>query len=418
MFIHRIWYKLLNASICIAGVVVIFLLPLSVIAHTSQNVENVQQKIKEHQEKINKNKENLRELELQLKEDEREISIINNQLKKSKADLANAQHRLAQLRTEQNRLLEKKEQQLEMLSKQLTDAYKLGSSDYVKLVFNQEDPNLIGRALEYHIYINKSRTELIENITTLIAQVERNRTQIEGNNQELKMIIEARDNESELLKVRKRQKEETYSAINENIKKEEKKVEILKVKLQKEVEINQKKIALENRKKEEERIAQAKAQATEHGKSANDAAKQTIEQIEKERLKGLKNQKGSLLWPVTGRIVKKYGDSRAGELKWTGLLLQSRQKDKNDVISIADGDVVMASPLDGYGLIIVLDHGDGYLSIYGNNNSVTRKVGDRVKKGDIIGYYDQTNQSLESSLYFEIRYKGSPINPQKWLRKN
>ncbi len=416
MFIQKKLYKLFSASISIAGAILVFLLPFSVVAQSSKNIENVQQEIKDHQDKINKNKENLKELEIQLKKDEEEISRINKQLKKSKTDLANAQHRLAQLRTEQKRLIEKKERQLQMLSKQLTEAYKLGSSDYIKLVLNQEDPNLIGRALEYHIYINKSRAELIDSTTNLIAQVEQNKKSIEGNNQELKQIIEYHDNESELLKVRKKQKEETYTAINENIKKEEKKVELLKIKLQQEIEANQKKIAQEKRKKEEERIAQAKAKAAEQGESANEAAKKTIAQIEKERLKGLKNQKGNLLWPVSGKIIKKFGESRAGELKWTGMLLQSSQNNK-EVLSIAEGDVVMASPLEGYGVIVVLDHGDGYLSIYGNNNTVTKKVGDRVKKGDVIGYYDPSNRSLESSLYFEIRYKGSPINPQKWLKR-
>ncbi len=408
-----------GAGLLCAGVMLSLSLCLSTAdAASKADVASMKKELKEHQESIAKNRENLKELELLLQRYESEIARINQQLSRSKTELTNAQHRLARLKAEQRKLLKEKEIQTELLSRQIAEAYKLGSSDYVKLVFNQEDPNLIGRALEYHGYINRARADLIEDLEKLIAQTRKNQTEIEGNNQELKAIIENHDSEAELLKLRKKKEQETYAVINQNIRNEEKKVEVLKSRLQAEIEASQKKLAEQKRQQEESRIAQAKAEAEKQGLSADDATRQTIEQIERERPKGLKSQKGKLIWPVTGRVVKRFGESRAGELKWSGMLLQSGRNAGNGVVSIADGDVVMASPLEGYGIIVVVDHGEGYLSVYGNNQKAVRKVGEHVRTGDLLSYYDQSNHSLESSLYFEIRYKGSPVNPQKWLRKN
>ncbi len=418
MFIHQKWYKLYNVS-CVAAGVALLLSIYSEESQATQNssIETIQKEIQESKEKINQNKKDLRELQSQQKQMENEIKEINNKLSKSQKELVESRHRLAKLRTEQEKLNNEKEQQIQMLSNQLVEAYKLGSSDYVKLIFNQEDPNTIGRALEYHIYVNRARTEKIENIHRTIAAIKQNQGAIEYENQKISSNIENQKTEKLLLSQKKKEKEQKSEEIKKETKKEEKKLGRLQARLNQEIEKNQRLLAEEKHRKEQERIKIAKAEAEKHGESTNEAAKKALEQIEKERLPGLKSQKGKLAWPVTGKTVKKFGDSRAGELKWSGLLLQSPNHRKTEVVAIADGDIVMASALEGYGLIVVVDHGAGYLSVYGNNRDVAIKVGERVKKGELLGYYDQNNKSLESSLYFEIRYKGSPINPQKWLTK-
>ena len=87
------------------------------------------------------------------------------------------------------------------------------------------------------------------------------------------------------------------------------------------------------------------------------------------------------------------------------------------VKAIAKGDIVLATELSGYGFIIAIDHGDGYISLYGNNRDNLKKVGDRVNAGELIAYTDSDSYQLEGALYFEIRHKGVSINPSKWLKK-
>ena len=102
-------------------------------------------------------------------------------------------------------------------------------------------------------------------------------------------------------------------------------------------------------------MKQVKIHAKEEGKSQTDAEKEFKEKLEKEKLSGFEKLKGNLVWPANGKILKKYGDSRAGELKWMGLLIRSKNQ---QVKAIAKGDIVLATELSGYGFIIAIDHGD------------------------------------------------------------
>lgn len=395
----------------------------SEIQNYQAEIEKKNQEIRQHDENIRKNKESIRQIQGEIDRIDSQIKNIERQLHELNRKKTDTQHELMLLRTQQKKLSKEKDIQIQILSRQLVEAYKLGSSDYVKLVFNQEDPNLIGRMLEYHIYINKARTDLIENISKLSSQIELNETEITGKTRQNKQIIEDLNTQMSLYKVKKDEKEKISAIKKEQTKQEEKEREVA-VKAKKDFEnalaqAEKNKRMLEAKKKQEndEKIAKAQEEAKKTGKSEQEAAQKTIAIIENEKLKGLKGQKGSLTWPVTGRIVKNFGSARAGELKWTGILIQSRQPGQHEVVSVAEGDVVGTNHITGYGMIAVIDHGEGYMSVYGNNKTITRKVGEHVKKGELIGYYDDTNGYLEESLYFELRYNGSPINPVKWLKK-
>lgn len=417
MFIHFVMNKLTGVLAMTMLSAVFFLFSSSASATGKSELEKVQHEIKNHQKVIQEKQDNLEALQKQLAKDEKEFNNINKKLKNTKQKLRNSKEKLNKLLEQQQKLLKEKNQQLDQLSKQITEAYKIGSSDYLKIILNQEDPNTIGRTLEYHAYINRARIKAIQNIESLISELSKNQQSIESNNQELNRLVENHHNEAQILHLRKTQKEKTAESIKLNLKREEQKLLKLKdteKRLLQEIAQNQKRIEEENRRKEQEEIAQAKAKADKEGTSTKEAEEKTLARLQSGHLKGLLPSKGKLPWPLNGKIIKRFGDSRAGELTWTGILIKPNAP---QVTSIADGNVVMAGPLDGYGIIIVVDHGDGYWSLYGNNRSVARSVGDRVKKGDILGYYNQNSSLLESSLYFEIRHKGKPLNPEKWLRR-
>ncbi|NOQ93028.1 MAG: peptidoglycan DD-metalloendopeptidase family protein, partial [Methylophaga sp.] len=125
---------------------------------------------------------------------------------------------------------------------------------------------------------------------------------------------------------------------------------------------------------------------------------------------------GSLAWPIKGKVLARYGSSRnLGKLTWQGILI-STPAGKN-IVASAPGRVVFADWLRGFGLLVIIDHGDQYMTLYGNNETLLTKVGDSVSTGDWIAQSGDKGIHQHAGLYFEIRHKGSPTNPLKWLGK-
>ena len=254
----------------------------------------------------------------------------------------------------------------------------------------------------------------IDTISNLIRQ---NHEELVKNNQKLQQIVKEHNNNADQYKIKQKKTTETLIAINKSIQNEEQTLKNLKKaeqNLLNSIAENQRLLEEKRKKQAEEELKQVKIHAKEEGKSQTDAEKEFKEKLEKEKLSGFEKLKGNLVWPANGKILKKYGDSRAGELKWMGLLIRSKNQ---QVKAIAKGDIVLATELSGYGFIIAIDHGDGYISLYGNNRDNLKKVGDRVYAGELIAYTDSDSYQLDGALYFEIRHKGKSVNPSKWLRK-
>jgi septal ring factor EnvC (AmiA/AmiB activator) len=118
-------------------------------------------------------------------------------------------------------------------------------------------------------------------------------------------------------------------------------------------------------------------------------------------------------WPVPGQMLADFGQSRAGgKMRWDGVLIAAPAG--TEVRAIRPGRVVYADWLPGLGLLMVLDHGDGYLSLYGHNQDLTRQVGDRLADGDVFAHVGDTGGQARPALYFEVRRNGRPVNPRQW----
>ena len=132
------------------------------------------------------------------------------------------------------------------------------------------------------------------------------------------------------------------------------------------------------------------------------------------KLKGLSKLKGKLKWPSKGRISRSYGSRKEGYLTWKGVLLSLPSG--RTVKSIHHGKVLFADWLKGYGLVTIVDHGQGYMSLYGHNQALMKSVGDMVEAGEPIALSGQSGGQAQSGVYFEIRYQGKPVNPKTWCR--
>ena len=383
----------------------------------NEKLEQIQKEIENHKKLIEKKQNDFNELKKQLEKDQEEFHQISEQLKRSKQKLSDTKDQIKKLEKEQLDLLEKKDNQLQILKIQLSEAYKLGKNDYIKLILNQQNPNQIGRILEYYHYISVARIEIIKEIDSISNLIRQNHEELVKNNQKLQQIVKEHNNNADQYKIKQKKTTETLIAINKSIQNEEQTLKNLKKaeqNLLNSIAENQRLLEEKRKKQAEEELKQVKIHAKEEGKSQTDAEKEFKEKLEKEKLSGFEKLKGNLVWPANGKILKKYGDSRAGELKWMGLLIRSKNQ---QVKAIAKGDIVLATELSGYGFIIAIDHGDGYISLYGNNRDNLKKVGDRVYAGELIAYTDNDSYQLDGALYFEIRHKGKSVNPSKWLRK-
>jgi murein hydrolase activator len=124
--------------------------------------------------------------------------------------------------------------------------------------------------------------------------------------------------------------------------------------------------------------------------------------------------RGKLTWPAQGRVLSRFGETRAGGLKWEGVLMAAERG--SAVHSIYHGRIVYADWLAGLGLLVIVDHGGGYMSLYGHNDSIYRKVGERVDAGDEIAAVGDSGGRPRPELYFEIRRGGQPVDPRPWFR--
>jgi septal ring factor EnvC (AmiA/AmiB activator) len=142
----------------------------------------------------------------------------------------------------------------------------------------------------------------------------------------------------------------------------------------------------------------------------------SADDLKKLQSKSFTQRKGNLMWPVKGKIINSFGAQRQGSVKWDGLRIQAANG--ADVYAIHGGRVMYADSLRGQGLLMVLDHGDGYMSLYAHNDVLLHESGEWVQPGDVIARVGNSGGEKESGLYFEIRQNGEPVNPAPWLTKH
>ena len=162
---------------------------------------------------------------------------------------------------------------------------------------------------------------------------------------------------------------------------------------------------------EQEQLTKLKAQ-----ESNLTAALQKLEALMQKEidLNGLSKLKRKLSWPVKGRIMRSFGSRKQGYLKWKGVLLSASIG--KQVRTIHNGTILFSDWLKGYGLLTVIDHGDGYMSLYAHNQTLLKSVGDRVETGEPIALVGQSGGVDQAGLYFEIRHQGKAVNPKLWRR--
>lgn len=328
------------------------------------------------------------QLTRELEEAEKTVGTARGSLDKLRRERAVHAARRAEL-SEQRR---KEESALaadrDLLERQVRAAYLIGPQEPLKLLLNQKDPAQTGRMLEYYRYFGRSRAAQIAEIKRHLGEI---------------TVLDAAlaDEEARLTALEDRQKGELAKLTAARERRGRALVTL--------------EAESKNRAKELERLKDQQGGLEKLVRELRRALER-VEKFPSNSKDAFARLRGKLAWPVAGRLSASFGQVRAGGVKWDGVLVAGSQG--SPVRAVYHGRVVYADWLSGLGLLTIIDHGDGYLSLYGHNERLYKEVGERVTAGDTIATVGDSGGRSSPALYFEIRKGGRPIDPKPWFRSN
>ncbi|MDM8564206.1 peptidoglycan DD-metalloendopeptidase family protein [Candidatus Halobeggiatoa sp. HSG11] len=324
-------------------------------------------------------------LQQQLQDSEEDIGEVAQRLEILHGALTDKQHSLTDLQNQQTVLQAKLVTQRSKLAQQIRSSYIVGHQNYLKLWLNQESPFIIGRLLTYYDYFNQARIAQIKEINSTLQSLTNIKQTINSETGDLNhLVTNQRDKKTEL--------EGNYQERHKILSKLAKR--------------------LETQDQELTRLQNDKYQLQSLLGTLEEGFKSIPQPI------GWYNSfaklKGQLPRPLKGKIIKNFGQRSVGYLKWQGILIKATKGSK--IRAVAWGRVVFAQWFRNLGLLVIVDHGNGYMSLYAHNQSLYIKLGDWVKTGDIIATVGNSGGRKTPALYFEIRHQGIPQPPRQWLR--
>lgn len=320
----------------------------------------------------------LRELDLQIQQASRELRSLE-------ARRLTHEGELAQLETRRAEYLASLEQRMDRLAEQLRAAYRSGRQSRMKLVLNQDDPLLLGRMMAYYDYLNRAQARHIALLREALTTLEVMQQSIDGELERIASLTREQQAVLDRLDGQRKNRQTLLAGLERQIGGEESRLQ-----------------ELERNRRDLEALVE---------RLANVLA--DIPADLGHRL-GLAAQKGRLPMPVQGPVKHAYGQPRSGGLNWQGWLIGAEIG--AEVSAVAYGRIAFADWLRGYGLLIIIDHGQGFMSLYGHNESLLHEVGAWVEPGATLGVVG-ANTGNDQGLYFELRKDGKAIDPAAWLAR-
>ncbi|MDO8962306.1 MAG: peptidoglycan DD-metalloendopeptidase family protein [Methylophilus sp.] len=355
-----------------------------------------------------------------------ETAISKAQKKLHEINLKQKQNSVAltQLKQQSLRIGDSLSQQQQQLSKLLYQQYVHGNQSYTQLMLENKDPSSIARDLKYYAYIAKARSKLIADMQGNLTKIETLNEETAAKLAEVAALKEKQEAERSALLQQKQAKAKVVKSLSQKIaaqrneinklKRDEKNLSNLVTRLAK--------IAADQKKK---RLAQQKARAKAGQQKPNTQTssdkKQSNQVIARNNtlpdneVDGLRfaSLRGKLRLPVRGEVSNRFGAVRSDTgVSWKGLFIKAGEG--NEVKSVASGQVVFADWMRGFGNLIIVDHGSGYMSLYGNNQALLKNVGENVSGGDTIAAVGNSGGNESNGLYYELRKNSVPFDPLSW----
>ena len=350
-----------------------------------QELEEVREKISDLKKSMDRSARDRDRLTGELQKAEIAISEKRLRLNDIERERAYSGKRLGEL----DAAIAEREAELELesehLSAQVRAAYMSGSQEKIKLLLNQRDPAMLGRMMAYYRYFNDYRADNIGAVTAKIRELAALHSEVAAEEARLADLARTRKAELEKLAAAQQERQALLVALQGRMATEGREIERLAA--------------------QEQDLARLIAELT---SILSDYPITSEEPFSEYR--------GRLTWPVAGTLLRDFGQPRVGgQLKWNGVVLAAPRG--REVRSVYHGRVAFADWLAGMGLLVIVDHGEGYMTLYGYNETILKNAGDWVAPGDVIATVGDSGGQAEPGLYFEIRQGTKPMNPRRWVTR-
>lgn len=432
-------------SLLLAGLVAFFILTAAGPAHAQISERAKQRQAAEAErsalrQKLNALKRQIHQTEAArenaadaLAESEAAISDTKRNLSELAGDQKEISNKLSTLSKTQVQLQRQVDKQQRQINDLIRDQYVSGNDDRTKLLLSGDNPNRINRDLWYMGYISRAQGKLLDELRATLDTVEKNKLEAEKLKQELDEVEREEQAQKAVLEKEKAKRAELLAKLSTKlsaqrkeagtIERNEQRLGNLVGELTKLIEQQRKaeaeRLARERAERERQRAAAKESQSAASAPRQNNQSKAgaynqiTPESGTNANASAFRTLRGKLRLPVRGELVAKYGSRRDEGPNWKGLFI--RTDEGTEVKSVANGQIIFADWLRGFGNLVIIDHGDQYLTIYGNNQSLLKRVGDTVKTGEVIANTGSSGGIEQPGLYFEMRHQGRPFDPLGWV---
>lgn len=376
-------------------------------ADNTQQLETVQQSILAKEKSVQQQQKQRKALLGQLKQQEQSIARSSRALRDTQRTLETLNRDIDRLTRSIRQLQDRQAAQQKLLAQQLDAAFRQGQHSGLQLILSNEESMRSERILAYFSYFNEVRAKTINDLRQTRTDLAAQKREQQQKQQQQQQVLQQQQQQQQTLQSARAARQKTLSGLNSSIAEDKQRLAELH---QNEARLRDTIARAEREAREAQRVRDREAQAKSRGSTYKPSAS---ERALVARTGGLGRPAGQDLWPVRGRTLHSFGEPQQGELRYKGLVIAAPEG--SEVKAIAAGRVLMADWLQGYGLMVVIEHGKGDMSLYGYNQSALVNVGDQVKAGQPIALVGASGGQGTPSLYFEIRRQGQAVNPIPWL---
>ena len=364
---------------------------LSLTGHAGENPDKKAAELKQLREKIEVLQNDLQDNRQKKTRAERQLGKIEKQVSHTRRALKQSDQALKDMRRKQAELTERRRQaditltrQSGQLAREARAAYAMGRQQQVKLLLNQEEPAAVGRMLVYFSYFSRTRQEKISEMHRTLQELEALEAEIEQNNEALLALQQQQQDQAARLQEQRERRLQVVARLQQQLSHQGGELKRLQ---------------------QDEKQLQALVSSLQE--LLTDVPADAGEQ------KPFKALKGRLRWPAQGHLAKRFGTLRGNSgLKWQGVLIEAPEG--GQVRAVSQGRVAFSDWMRGFGLLLIIDHGDGYMTLYGHNQALYKEVGEWVDSGEVVASLGASGGQTQAGLYFEIRHNGQPVNPLGW----
>lgn len=351
-----------------------------------QRLDELRQRISGLQAQIQAKSGEKTELSRLLRDSEQQIGRMTRKLRDLDGRLVRQADRLGGLRLQQIAQQAALEQQSEALARQVRAAYAMGRQERLKVLLNQQDPATVSRVMVYYDYLGKARAEKMAAIRGQLQEIAATRNEIHAEERQLAQLRREQQDELAALQSSQAARRDVLARLSRELDDQGQQLERLQG---------------------DERELEALLSGLEEALADIPLSHPQQASFDVRR--------GRLPWPVTGTIANRFGAAKLGSLVWDGVIIAAPEG--KEIRAVHHGRVAYADWLRGFGLLLIVDHGDGYMTLYGHNQSLFKEIGDWVEENEPIALVGSSGGRERAGVYFGIRYQGRAIDPVRWCRR-